>query len=238
MVTVGAAIAGAALAVPLGVAAGAALGVSGWNLYHIARVGTSFVGQNQIVARFAGADGRLTIVRRHHVPMAMLLRGDRDYPWGLRLEHDTGRDTTKKWWQYDAKTAFTVVHGEDALRLAGLILPGMNYGGASKQQLKEAVALLERHRDPDAFFRAAARTADRPGQDAQSERGTLSQLGSEFLLALEMVSHEESERRAMDGELWLLEDAWKEAEEIAAISDDMFLPEDISNRLTDMKKAR
>jgi hypothetical protein len=238
MVTVGAAVAGVALAVPLGMIAGASLGIGGWNLYHIARFGTSFVGQNQIVARFTGPDGRLAIVRRHHVPMAMLLRGDRDYPWGLRLEHDTGKDKTKKWWQYDAKTAFTVVHGDDALRLAGQILPGMNYRGASKQQLKESVALVEHHRDPSAFFRAAARTADRPGQDAQSERGTLSQLGSEFLLAMEMVSHEESERRAMEGELWLLEDAWKEAEEIAGISDDMFLPEDISNRLSDMKKGR
>jgi len=50
-----------------------------------------------------------------------------------------------------------------------------------------------------------------------------------------MISHEESERRALEGELYLLEDAWKEAEEIAAISDDMFLPEDIARRLTQMK---
>jgi hypothetical protein len=50
-----------------------------------------------------------------------------------------------------------------------------------------------------------------------------------------MVSHEESERRALEGELYLLEEAWKEAEEIAGISDNMFLPEDISKRLTEMK---
>jgi hypothetical protein len=50
-----------------------------------------------------------------------------------------------------------------------------------------------------------------------------------------MVSHEESERRALEGELSVLEDAWREAEEIAGISDNMFLPEDISRRLTEMK---
>jgi hypothetical protein len=38
-------------------------------------------------------------------------------------------------------------------------------------------------------------------------------------LALEMALHEESERRALEGELTLLESAWREAEEIAAIAD-------------------
>jgi hypothetical protein len=38
-------------------------------------------------------------------------------------------------------------------------------------------------------------------------------------LALEMALHEEQERRALEGELSLLEAAWREAEEIAAIAD-------------------
>jgi hypothetical protein len=44
-------------------------------------------------------------------------------------------------------------------------------------------------------------------------------------LALEMALHEEQERRALEGELWRLERAWEAAEEIAAISDDLLLPE-------------
>ena len=36
---------------------------------------------------------------------------------------------------------------------------------------------------------------------------------------------EEQERRALEGELWLLEQAWRDAEELAAISDDLLLPE-------------
>lgn len=44
-------------------------------------------------------------------------------------------------------------------------------------------------------------------------------------LALEMALHEEQERRALEGELWLLERAWEEAEEIAEISDNLLLPE-------------
>jgi hypothetical protein len=47
-----------------------------------------------------------------------------------------------------------------------------------------------------------------------------------------MALHEEQERRALEGELWRLERAWEEAEEIAAISDDLFLPEGTDERLS------
>jgi hypothetical protein len=50
-----------------------------------------------------------------------------------------------------------------------------------------------------------------------------------------MATHEESERRALEGELALLEAAWKEAEEIAAIADNLLLPPDIDERV---RKAR
>jgi hypothetical protein len=38
-----------------------------------------------------------------------------------------------------------------------------------------------------------------------------------------MALHEEAERKVLEGELSELERAWKDAEEIAAISDDMFV---------------
>jgi hypothetical protein len=41
-------------------------------------------------------------------------------------------------------------------------------------------------------------------------------------LALEMAANEDTERRAMDGELNELERAWRDAEEVAAIADGMF----------------
>jgi hypothetical protein len=43
-------------------------------------------------------------------------------------------------------------------------------------------------------------------------------------LALEMALHEESERRALLGELTLLESAWREAESLAAVADRLALP--------------
>jgi hypothetical protein len=44
-------------------------------------------------------------------------------------------------------------------------------------------------------------------------------LSSTECLALEMALHEESERRALEGELALLEAAWRDAERIAHIAD-------------------
>jgi hypothetical protein len=56
-------------------------------------------------------------------------------------------------------------------------------------------------------------TPDRPaaGKDMRLHRTTA--------LAVEMALHEESERRAMQGELAVLEEAWREAEQIARIAD-------------------
>ena len=55
------------------------------------------------------------------------------------------------------------------------------------------------------------------------ELGAL-QLSPVERLALEMAVHEESERRAMEGELATLEKAWRDAEVIAAICDDDLTP--------------
>ncbi len=55
-------------------------------------------------------------------------------------------------------------------------------------------------------------------------RGALHRLPRELRLALEMALHEDTERRALEGELAILEAAWREAEEIAAIADNLFAP--------------
>ena len=53
-----------------------------------------------------------------------------------------------------------------------------------------------------------------------------------------MAAHEENERHALEGELHLLEAAWKEAEEIAGIADDMFLPASVEDDLARLKRQR
>jgi hypothetical protein len=63
----------------------------------------------------------------------------------------------------------------------------------------------ERHRE----WRREYRRANRPWKNNAPQ------------LAVEMALHEESERRALEGELAALEAAWKEAEEIAHIADSL-----------------
>lgn len=51
-----------------------------------------------------------------------------------------------------------------------------------------------------------------------------------------MVLHSDDERRAMDGELAELERRWREAEEIAAISDSLLVPGWVESKLRDLRK--
>jgi hypothetical protein len=55
-------------------------------------------------------------------------------------------------------------------------------------------------------------------------------------LAFEMALHEETERRAMEGELGDLERAWREAEEIAGIADDLLVPAGVSTRIEEFRE--
>jgi hypothetical protein len=54
-------------------------------------------------------------------------------------------------------------------------------------------------------------------------------------LALEMALHEEAERRAIEGELELLEEAWREAEEIAGIADSLLVSPAVEDQLARLK---
>ena len=72
------------------------------------------------------------------------------------------------------------------------------------------------------------------GRSATSQ-GRLSNIPLEARLALEMATHEDDERRALEGELAVLEERWKEAEEIAEISDNMFLPSSITDWMSKIR---
>lgn len=66
------------------------------------------------------------------------------------------------------------------------------------------------------------------------EQGILG-LGYEQRLSLEMAVHEDTERRALEGELAELETAWADAERVASIADNMFVPQAITWWLRDMR---
>lgn len=127
------------------------------------------------------------------------------------------------------------LHGADAIRAADVILPHLDRAGAARTHVADAVKSLEGAATAEAFFRQTALKARRR-YDAQlaraGEPGSLCRLPTVLRLALEMASHEEQERRALEGDLAELEGLWREAEEIAAIADDMFVGDGVRGALT------
>ena len=112
--------------------------------------------------------------------------------------------------------------GDEAQRVASVVVSRINRNGGGKRDVQEAVRLLDMLGSPEAVIRAA----DEPRRRLALRRtGNFARAAAPTRLAVEMALHEEEERRALEGELWLLERRWKEAEEIAAISDDLLLPE-------------
>ena len=112
--------------------------------------------------------------------------------------------------------------GAEAERLIGQIIPRMNRRGGKKEAVQTAVSEIEYHGHPDDFLSNVV-TGDR-FKDKKGVAGYVNKMPRPTKLALEMALHEEQERRALEGELWRLERAWEEAEEIAAIADNLLLP--------------
>jgi hypothetical protein len=53
-----------------------------------------------------------------------------------------------------------------------------------------------------------------------------------------MAVNEENERRVVHGELAILEEAWKEAEEVAAIADRLTLPSEFDEQMAELRRKR
>lgn len=191
------------------------------------------------IGRIALPDGRLVEVQRKHARMSTLQRVDEsDGRLALRLESKEGTH---------------LLIGDDAMRAAARLLPTVNRFGGSRTQVREAVDLLEEAGDPMRVLRAVQQRTGATDSDSRWKRvkhgfwdtdveainkipGALHALLPRDRLALEMALHEESERRAMDGELALLETAWREAEEIAQIADTMLVLPSIEEQLAALRR--
>lgn len=214
----------------------ASLGVAGVGLVQLGSLSHGIYRRSRVIARIRDNDGNLLNVREPDADATVMLPADHDREWGLRVSHRMvfAPDSPWGWWNPVAGSTQTDIRGEDALRAAAQLLPRLNSAGATKAQIASAVALATQDEDPSVAFERAARFAKRSWNNF-GKGAMMKVLPVDVRLALEMASHEESERRAMEGELYLLEDAWREAEEIAAISDDMFLPTGVSESLAQIK---
>ena len=201
---IGGAIAGG---LALGVSAGIGFGSGGWWIWRGIYAGyrrIAYGSPEAVVARVPYDEGRKVVaIRRHQLGDVRLgTRGEEGLLISIPMSGRVG-----------------AIHlsGNEAQRAAGYVLPAINWAGAERREVQEAVELIEQSRQSPADF--VHDVARRAGGGRR-----LQDLPNATRLALEMASHEESERRAMEGELALLEAAWKQAEEIAKIADNLLVP--------------
>lgn len=140
------------------------------------------------------------------------------------------------------------LEGDSAVHLAAVALASLNRTDGSKEEIRDAVEWIDLYGNPfliDPGFGARdaeERSAYREGL-ARRRRGRagdldpflpsfpLAKLRPYQRLAFEMAAQEEQERLFLSAHLSVLEHAWKEAEEIAAIADDLLLPDWIRQRI-------
>ena len=175
-------------------------------------------------------------VRLSDVVRAQLFAQSDDVVLRVRAIRD---GPTPSRWLYGSSHNEVDLTGDEALRAASALLPRLNSAGGSRDEVSRAVGYLEETSDPRQLFRRAVDAIEKREHERMFSRRTtnlLQSLPTAGRLALEMASHEDSERRALEGELHVLEAAWKDAEEIAGIADDMFLPKSVDEELARLKK--
>lgn len=208
----------------------------------------------QVVSKLRLANGERMELTRAQVENAQL-RSDREHGWALRIEVPKSREVklfgrtvgrrderSELPWDDEVEDVKGLrITGGDALRVASAILPRINKGGAGRHAVQEGVALLEAAKAPEHLLSQVARSAMRESRIAlvsNRSAGAIAGLPHPQRLALEMAVNEDVERRALEGELRLLEAAWRDAEEVAKIADDLFLPAGIDERLEALRRPR
>ncbi len=168
---------------------------------------------NRVLAHVRTPEGTLQPLRFSHVARLEIVASPIDSSWALRVAHSEG---------------VTDFAGAQAVQVAGNLLSRLNHDGGSASQIREATRRIADAGDADRYIRASgALRAVRRRKNAifwDDDVGVLG-LTSTERIALEIAVHEDAERLAMQGELTALEEAWRDAEEIASIADSMFVDE-------------
>jgi hypothetical protein len=195
-----------------------------------------------ILLRGADEYGYPIVVRYAHLGNAELIRPAKDAPWQLVVQHDTGVATlaAANALHIAGKMLATLNFGVASQAEVSHAIAKLDDAGDPEGYFTRVAALAIRTswgRFPDAqeepvapgssfAERLAIQLSNRSfwgrGGTTSEEQTPLFRLPAVDRLALEMAANEDVERRAMHGELELLHAAWKDAEEIAAIADEMF----------------
>ena len=223
---------GAAVVVVGGLAiAGPATGIlagGSWGLWNLVNSANNLYQHKRVRARVViGESATPVAIRLKQLNRVSIVRADDSWALGIPVDD-----------------SIAIVTGAEAMRAAAKLLPAINASGAKREEVDAAVNLIGSASEPLQLFESVAgggtttMTARRRKYTAVAGGHAIANLSKATRLALEMATHEESERRALEGELALLEAEWRQAEEIAAIADDMFVSDETRDRITTFKESK
>jgi hypothetical protein len=211
-----------------GVTIGVSVASFGWMFSQFGRLAIRGSDES-VVARVRTDDNRVLVVRRRHLAESQLSSGS-DGTLAIDLRYKNGQSHFE---------------GPEAIRIASVVVPAVNRFGGSRSTVATAVGQIEEVGGPERYVEQLARraemlTAVRGRPHRFGRKGRIGKTGLYGLttidrLGLEMALHEDAERRAMAGELALLEAAWRDAEEIAGIADNLLLPNEVQSSLDRMR---
>lgn len=214
----------------------AGLGISGgWYGFYAAFQSWQ---NERTIARLRDLEGRPIRIQNKHLLESRIVPDGND--WALDVAHAHG-------WKKGGSGSKSMHHmrleGETATRVAGQLMAHVNRRGGRADAVQAAVRQIETVGHPEAYLRTAAREAEvlrrrgavaleekrrrRRSRASHTRKGSLQALPGAMRLAIEMATQEQAEREALEGELAQLRAAWEDAEEIAAIADDLLVPESI-----------
>lgn len=233
----GAAAATVAVGPLLGIGLGAAAGILS-TLGNVAAV--AHAAKNNL--KLPHPDGGEMLITNNQRPFVRLIpQPEHEGGWGFEIPYQSVIQPGDPWWKRDLGLNLPAegvvrISGPAAVKAAEKLLTNVNARGARPRLVQDAVTLIEDAGGPDRWFAsAAARTREWGAQQNWGDTGAIYHLPRPVKLALEMASHEETERQAIHGELQDLEQRWREAEEIAAIADDLLLPASVGAFLARVK---
>ena len=233
-------IAGAGILVAGGAAAGISMGGGWWGMSQLVK----WINGERTATRLRNQDGEQIRVQLKHLERSRFVPSDAPEGWELHVNHTLG------WSAGFSQTddQLMVLTGPRAIAVGGKLMARANRRGGKKETIAQAVQRIEAAGHPEAFLVEATREAARlraektkestkkKKKKKETDAGTLAKLPGDIRLAVEMATQEEAERRAMEGELAILEEAWRQAEEIAGIADNLLVPQSVEDFLEEVKK--
>lgn len=229
MLIAGAALGALGAVVVGGSVAGVGVGGFGWMIGNFGRRAVRG-SPEKIVAMIKTEQGTVS-VRRRHLSETTIERGQNG-PIAVNLRFKGGSARFE---------------GDEAQRIASIVVPHTNRYGGAKGSINQAVGMIESMGGPEGFLNRLAYTAEvttrlrnrsrRWRSSWDDDKTGLFGMSQVDRLALEMALHEEAERRALQGELAVLERAWREAEELAGIADNLLVPASVQQSIDRMRQG-